>query len=306
MKSSALRVANPRRRLAIVVIVLAVLVFSAFYWLSRIQWIPAGHVGLIYNAQSGLRKVVYKPRALFVGPFDQLYIYPTKLQAAIYTEDTLYGEQKAADSIEITTSDAAITKFDVTILYRVEPSNVFLVFERFGPIPIHDIQTLHLRRAVREGASAVGNAYDVFDLLGPKRKEASTRLTAEIKNRMQSKGITVVSAMLGAAHPSPNIVEKITQRVNAYTQLEISKLEFQVAEVTRKSSVVLAEAEAESRKVTGSQTVEKSLEMLQLELEEQAIAKWALAGGKLPPIIVGPGQTVIVNGSGSSVIPGGR
>jgi regulator of protease activity HflC (stomatin/prohibitin superfamily) len=292
-----------KRRLIIAGTVLGVLVIGFLYWLSRIQWIPAGYVGVVYSAQSGLRKSVYRPQALFVGPFEQLYVFPTKLQAAIYTQDKNWGEVHAADGIEITTSDSAITIFDVTILYQVRPEDVFTVFEKFGPIPIEEIQVLHLRRAVREAASAVGNRYDVFELLGTKREEASKLMTKEVHNRIGSKGITVLHAMLGSAHPSQSIADKITQRVNAYTQLEISKLESQIALVNRKSSVILAEAEASSRNITGLQTVDKSLEMLSLELESLAIDRWGKAGGKLPSVIVQPGQTVIVNGQG--IVPTG-
>ncbi len=282
------------------------LVFIGFLvWLSRLQWIPAGHVGVVYNAQSGLRKTVYKPQALFIGFFDQLYVYPTKLQSAVYSNEKGYGEQSEADAIEITTSDAATTLFDISVFYRVQADDVFTVFDTFGPIPIEQIQTLHIRRAVREAVSAVGNKYDVFELLGPKRQEASIDLTNNLRARLKGRGITIVQAMIGTAYPSQSIVEKINQRVNAYTQLEISRLESQIAEISRRSAIITAQAETESRQITGSQTVAKSIEMLELELEAEAIDKWAKAGGKLPPIVVAPGQTIIVNGSGQPAIVNG-
>lgn len=303
MKNTQFRIS---RRLIIIAIALFVVCCAGGLWFSRIQWIPAGYVGVIYNAQSGLRNDVLPPQAIFIGPFDQLYIYPTRLQAAIYSEDPEYGEARIADGIQITTSDSAITTFDVTVLYRVKKDDVLTVFAKFGAIPIEDIQTLHIRRAVREGASAIGNQYDVFQLLGPKRREASERLTIELQNRLASKGITVVKAMLNTAYPSADIASKITGRVNSYTQLEISKLESQIAEIQRLSAVVLGSANNEARTLTASETQAKSVEMLKLELEEKAIEKWKEAGGRLPPIVVRPGSTVIVNGNGSTVIPGAQ
>ncbi len=298
MKSSFPR---PSRKFKRFLVIFGVLFVGFIVWYSRIQWIPAGYVGVIYNANSGLKREVYKPQAMFVGFFSQLYTYPTRLQAAIYTQDPSFGERKSADGIQITTSDSAITTFDLTVLYRVRKEDVFTVFDKFGPIPIDDIQTLHIRRAVREAASAVGNKYDVFQLLGPKRGEASELMTSELKLRMASKGITIIHCMLGTAHPSANIADKITQRVNAYTQLEISKLESQIAEISRQAAVVRGAAETQARTLTASETMAKSVEMLELELEADAIAKWAAAGGKLPAIITKPGQTVIVNGSGQPV-----
>jgi regulator of protease activity HflC (stomatin/prohibitin superfamily) len=290
---------------ALVIVLLAIV--GGSWWYSHTVWIPAGYVGVVYNARTGLQNKVYNPQAVYLGFFDQIYTYPTRLQAAIYTEDPNWGEERVADGIQITTNDSAITTFDVAVLYRVDPKDVFTVFQKFGPIPIDDIQSMHIRRAIREGASAIGNQYDVFQLLGPKREEASQRLTAELQSRLGPKGITIIQAMLMTAYPSSDISGKITGRVNSYTQLEISKLEAQIAEVSRQSSVVRGQAEAQARTLTASQTQDKSIDMLKLELEGQAIDKWTQAGGHLSPIIVKPGETVIVgNGNSIPLSTGGR
>lgn len=285
---------------------LGVVVGGIAWWYSHTIWIPAGYVGVIFNARTGLQDKVYKPQAVYLGFFDQMYTYPTKLQAAIYTQDENWGEQRVSDGIQITTSDSAITTFDVTVLYRVDPENVATVFRKFGPIPIEDIQALHIRRAIREGASAVGNAYDVFQILGPKRQEASDRLTDELRTRMAPKGITIIRAMLMQAYPSSDMDQKITGRVNAYTQLEISKLESQIADITRQSSVVRGQAEAQARTLTAAQTQDKSVQMLRLDLESQAIDKWAQAGGHLSPIVARPGQTLVVGTGGAPITVGGK
>jgi regulator of protease activity HflC (stomatin/prohibitin superfamily) len=287
-------------------IFIALFVVGGGWWYSHTVWIPAGYVGVIYNARTGLQNKVYPPQAVYLGFFDQIYTYPTKLQAAIYTQDPHWGEARVADGIQITTSDSASTTFDVTVLYRVDPKDVFTVFSKFGPIPIDDIQTLHIRRAIREGASAIGNQYDVFQLLGPKRDEASQKLTQELQTRLAPKGITIIQAMLMTAYPSNDIAQKINGRVNSYTQLEISKLEAQIADISRQSSVIRGQADTHARTLTAAQTQDKSVEMLKLEMEAQAIDKWGQAGGHLSPIIVRPGQTVIVNGASGPVTLGGR
>lgn len=291
------------RRAAITLVVLVLLTMRIS---SRFQWIPAGYVGVIYSARAGLKHEAIKPQAKFVGFWEQLYVYPTRLQAAIYTESPAHGEVSSADGIQITTNDAANTVFDVTVFYRVKPEDVFTLFDKFGPISIEEIQSLHIRRAVREGASIVGNRFDVFQLMGTKREEASTLLTEELRNRLGPRGLTIEIAMINTAFPTNEIQQKIASRVNAYTQLEIAKLESQIAEVQRQSAVVRGAAENDARKLTASQTMDKSIDMLKLELEEAAIEKWKAAGGRLSPIIVRPGQSIIVNGSGAPVIPGGK
>src|SRR4051794_29115189 len=90
-----------------VVVGLALIGVGIFF--SRCQWVPAGYVGVIYSANGGLQKEVIRPRRVFVPWMSQLYIYPTMVKAAIYTDDPAAGELKAADSILVTTNDNANT-----------------------------------------------------------------------------------------------------------------------------------------------------------------------------------------------------
>lgn len=267
------------------------LVLGVAIWWSRLRWIPAGYVGVIYDAKGGLETKFYRPQRVFIGPFQQLYTYPTKLQAAIYTQDGLWGESRAADGIQITTSDNTTTIFDVAVYYRVKEENVFTAFRAFGPIPIEDIQVQHIRSAVREVANAVGTQYDVFSLIGNKREEASSRLTEGLRGVLARKGLTVERAMLLTAEPRQDITTKITARVNSYTQLTISKLQAQIAEISRQTAVTRAEAESKARTLTASSTQGKSLELMQLELQEAAVDAW---NGKLPSIQPKDNQTIIV------------
>lgn len=275
-----------------IAIPLTLLIAGAFVW-SRFEWIPAGHVGVIYNASGGIQNKVYKPSRVFVGLFQTLYTYPTRLQAAIYSSDPGWGEEKSADGIQITTSDQATTSFDVAVYYRIRSENVFTAFRSFGAINIEDVQSQHIRRAVREAANAVGTQYDVFQLLGEMREEASQRINERLRDNLGRKGVTIERTMLLGAAPQADINQKITTRVNSLTQLTISRLLAQIAEVSRQSSVIRAQSDAKARNFTAAQTKDKSLELMELELQEDAIDAWS---GKLPKVMIKPGQTIVING----------
>jgi hypothetical protein len=271
--------------------------------LSRTKWIPAGFVGVIYDASSGLQNKVYKPQAVFVGFRQQLYTYPTRLQNALYTQDESAGEVRAADGILVTTNDNANTTFDVAVIYRVKPENVVQVFNEFGAISIDDIQSMHIRRAVKEAANVVSTQYDLFALMGPKRQEASAKLTDELQRRMNRKGISIERAMLGACYPTPEFQQKITSRVNAYIELEISRLRQQIAEIDRQMALVKNESEAQAQTLSAATTKDRSIEMLKIEAQKAAIDKW---NGSLPPVSPRPGQTIIISPDSISRLGGNR
>jgi regulator of protease activity HflC (stomatin/prohibitin superfamily) len=288
---------QPGRRMPLkrfVTLIALIIGVSMIYglWVSwRTQWVPAGFVGVIYDAQGGLQKRTIAPSAVTVGWRQQLYVYPTQLQAAIYTQDPDEGEDRSADGILITTNDNANSTFDVVVMYRVKPEDVITVFNEFGPIPIEDIQVQHIRRAVKEAVNVVGPHYDVFELMGPKRQEASDMMTSTLQGLLRPKGITVERVMLGGCYPTADVQSKITARVNSLTDLEISRLKEQLAEIEKQTALVRAQAEAEARKVSAAQVQGKGIEMLRLDATEAALKKW---DGRLPILQSKPGQTIII------------
>lgn len=259
---------------------------------SRCRWVPAGHVGLIYSAQGGLQSKVIKPSRVFVPWLSELYVYPTMVKAAIYTNDPGQGEVKAADAIQVTTSDNANTAFDVVVWYTVKPENVHKVFENFRAIPIEEIQSQHIRAAVREAVNTVGISYDAFQLMGPKRGEASVKLKSGVTKILERKGITIIGAEFAGAYPNQEILARITSRINSLTDLKIAEIRQEIARVQRDTAVIKAQAEAKARQIASSQTKDRSLDLLRLDADMSALEKW---NGHLPPIQVKPGQTVIVS-----------
>lgn len=280
------------RKLVTGVVLLAIAGFVGLtVYFSRTQWIPAGHVGVIFTPD-GLQKQVITPRRVWVPFRSQLFVYPTMLQAAIYSNDPLQGEVRAADAVNITTSDNANTPFDVVVWYRVRPEDVHTLFNTFRAIPITEIQSQHIRAAVREAANNIGPRYDAFGLMGPKRIQASALISDELKQVLGRKGITVERAELAGAYPTEEILKRITSRVNSYTDLEISRIKRDIARVQRDTALVKARAENEANRLTSAVTSERSLELLKLETELAAIERW---DGRVPPIQPRPGQTLVIS-----------
>lgn len=278
----------------------AVAVLGGGFWWSRSEWIEAGNVGLIYNANGGLeRNNTISPRRVFVGWRQKLYTYPTMLKNAVYTQDPDEGESKAADGVLVTTKDNQNTVFDISVIYRVKKEDVVKVFDNFGALPIDEIQRQHIRRALKEAANNISTQYDVFELMGAKRLEASQKLTAEMQRLLSYKGLDVQLAMFGVCEPDAGLQAKINARVNANTDLEISKLRAQIADIDRQTAVIRAESENQARKLSASKTQASSLEMLDLQSTEAAIDRW---NGSLPPIQARPGQTLVIGGNELSTL----
>ncbi len=272
-------------------------------WNSLHQWIPAGHVGVLYHASGGLERKVYPPHRIYVGWLTTLYTYPTMEQAAIYTNDPDEGEVKAADAVRVTTNDNANTDYDIVLWYHVEPEDVLKIFDNYKTQDIRQIQSTVIRASVRQQASVVGREYDAFALMGGSRKEASNKLTQLLQDELGPKGITVDRAEFAAPYPNEAIMQRITNQVNAETDLRIAQINQEKAKLEKDIAITQATASAEAARLKSAQTQTKSLEMLKLDTDIAAMKKW---DGHIPPIQAKSGQTIIVTPEALTSLQGGR
>jgi len=272
-------------------------------WNGLHRWIPAGHVGVLYHASGGLERTVYPPRRIYVGWLTTLYTYPTMEQAAIYTNDPDEGEVKAADAVRVTTNDNANTDYDIVLWYHVEASDVLKIFDNYKTQDIKQIQSTVIRASVRQQASVVGREYDAFALMGGSRKEASNKLTTLLQNELGNKGITIDRAEFASPYPNEAIMQRITNQVNAETELRIAQINQEKAKLEKDIAITQATAFAEASRLKSAQTQTKSLEMLKIDTDIEAMRKW---DGHIPPIQAKPGQTIIITPEALATLQGGR
>ena len=258
---------------------------------SFMQWIPAGHVGVLYHATGGLERRVIAARRVFVPWMTTLYVYPTMEQSAIYTNDATEGEVKAADAVRVTTNDNANTDFDIVVWYHIEPNDVLKIFDNYKTQGIGQIQTTVIRSSVRQQASVVGRDYDAFALMGRGRKEASDKLTTLLQQELGVRGITIDRAEFAQPYSNDAIMQRITSQVNSETDLRIAQINQTKARLEKDIAIIKAQASAEAARLKSAQTQAKSLEMLKLEIDIEAMKKW---DGHIPPIQARPGQTIVI------------
>ncbi len=281
-----------RAGLAVFVLIVVVAVIGYSVYMSRARWVEAGHVGVIYAANGGLQKEVITPKRVFVPWLSTLYTYPTLRVSAVYTNDPDKASTRSSDAIQITTSDNANTPFDIVVWYHVRPEDVHTVFNNFKAVTIEQIQSTFVRRAVKDAAQRISTQYDAFQLMGPKRHDASVKLTELLKKELAVKGLTVDAAEFCGAYPNEQIMTRITSQVNANTELTISQFRNDIAKVTRDTAIVRATATSKAQRLAAAQTSTKSLELLSLESEIASLKRW---NGRMPMFQLKAGQTLIMS-----------
>jgi regulator of protease activity HflC (stomatin/prohibitin superfamily) len=272
-------------------------------WNSFMAWIPAGHVGILFHASGGLERKVYTPRRLFIPWMTKLYVYPTMQRSAIYTNDPDESDVKTADAVRVTTNDNANTDFDIVVWYHIKPEDVLTIFDNFRTQPIEQIQSSAIRAAIRQAASNVGIRYSAFELMGVARSDASRMLTEELQKALGPKGITVDRAAFAGTTPNETILQRITAQVNAATDAKIAEIRRDIADAQKTIDITKATAQAKAAGLKAQQTKGKSLELLNLEADIEALKKW---DGQLPPIQAKPGQTIVITPETLRALQGGQ
>jgi hypothetical protein len=243
--------------------------------------VPPASVGIRFNASSGLSEKLVRPQVLWVGPRDQLIIYPTSIHNATYTKNTNEGERTGDDSIPASTMEGSILPVDMTVSYHVEPQNVLKAFQNFGSTDLPQIQRIFIRWAAAYSVNIVSGRHSIFDLTSKDRANFGREVKDVLAPILDAYGITVDDCFIGEVYPNEAVRTKVQERISMKNGLELAKLNLQRARIDSQTTLTNAKKEAELNALLASQG-EKTLQLKRLELQRMAIERW---NGK--PAIVG-------------------
>ncbi len=248
---------------------------------STIIFIPAGHVGVVFDRFRGVLSSPKKEGIAFAIPIIQsVVLMDTRLQEYTMTAALDEGALRKDDSLDAPTSDGQQVKVDATVLFRIESEKAPEIYQKTG---IDYVDKL-IRPFSRSQIRMVISRYTAPAIYSEKRQEAETIMTKEIADLLKDKDIVVDKVLLRAVYFSPEYSKAIEDKVIA--EQRIKQAEFEVKEATQRAEAKIAEAKglAEAQQL---QKASLTQEFLQLE----AIKKW---DGKLPQV-TGNGNSPFIN-----------
>ena len=248
-----------------------------------IRKIPVASVGVKFNANSGLSEKVLRPEVIWINPFtEQLIIYPTGINNAIFVRNAAEGDRYGDDSIRCSTIEGALLPVDVQVVYRIpgDPESIQKVFTNFGTEDLKDIQHEHIRWATVAAVNQVSGQMSIFDLISKQRAQFGTDVKAELTPMLAEWGFVVEDVLIREVYPPEEITAKIQEQQAMRSDLEKAKVERQQAKIDAQTVLTNAQKEAEQNRLLSLQG-DKALQLKRLELRRKAIAKW---DGEAPTI----------------------
>lgn len=248
---------------------------------QTVIFVPAGHVGVLYDRGTGIKSASLKEGLNFAIPWWQtVTFFDVRLQEYTMASAIDEGALRRDDALDAPTSDGQAVKVDVSVLFRVDPNTAPEIMRTIGVDYVDKI----IRPFSRSQIRMVISRYTAPAIYSEKRQEAETVMTTELAEMLEPKHVIVDKVLLRAVNFSPEYSKAIEEKVIA--EQKVKQAEFEVKEATQRAQAKIAEAKglAEAQQLQ-KQTL--TAEFLQLE----AIKKW---DGKMPQV-VGNGSTPFIN-----------
>lgn len=196
-----------------VALVLFLLVFFLF-----VERIPNGYVGVVYSPNGGVQEKTLGQGWHVVGLFEKVTRYPVRMQTVLYKD------------VPVATSDGKAVNIDFAYTYSVQPDKVVDVFNKFGPIPVEQIQDTYLKTRLWDAGRKTLAKYSVIDTYGEKSSEAAADVQDKFSEDVKRIGFSVDNLTVGVPKPDKSTQAAINKRVEAAQELERKQIELKIAE----------------------------------------------------------------------------
>lgn len=254
---------------------------------SSIKQIDAGSVGI----ESLFGKVSDRTLSSglnFVNPLVEITTIDTKTQN--YTMSAVHdeGDKEGDDAIRILTADGLQVEIDLTILYRVIPSEAPKIYREIGPTYVEKIVRPITRTRIRDNAVN----YDAVALYSTKRDEFQNRISKQIESEFKARGIFLENVLIRNINLPESVKKTIESKINA--EQDSQKMQFVLSKEKQEAERKRVEAQgiADYQRIISESLTDRQLQYEQIKAQKELAAspnsKIVIMGGKgNVPVILG-------------------
>ena len=234
--------------------------------------VPAGHVGVkvfLLGGSKGVDSEELGVGRYWIGPNEDLYIFPTFMQNYVWTKDPAEGSSND-ESISFQTADGMTANADVGISYSIDPSKVTQIFQTYRR-GVDEITDTFLRNMVRDALVKQASNKPIEYVYGAGKADLMASVQKDVSAQVGSLGIKIDKIYwIGEIRLPPTVIDSINAK-NAATQMAQQ----------RQNEVAQAKAEADKKIEDARGTAESILRVA----DAQAKANKLLAQSLTPEFV---------------------
>lgn len=267
--------------------VVGVIVVALGILTSCVKQIAAGEVG----TQSLFGKVsdrVLTSGLNVVNPLVDVTAIDIKTQNYTMSAVRDEGDKEGDDAIRVLTSDGLEVIVDLTVLYRVIPTEAPKILREIGPNYQDKIVRPVTRTRIRDNAVN----YEAVALYSNKRQQFQDKIFQQIEKDFKVRGLLLESLLIRNINLPESVKKTIESKINA--EQESQKMQFVLSKEKQEAERKRVEAQgiADYQKIISESLTDRQLQYEQIKAQKELATSpnakvVIMGGGKGVPVILG-------------------
>ena len=253
---------------------------------SAVVQVDAGEVG-VQSVFGKVQTSTLNSGLNFVNPLAKVVVFDAKTQN--YTMSSVHdeGDKAGDDAIRVLTADGLEVVVDLTVLFRILPTEAPRVLREIGEDYKDKVVRPITRTMIRDNAVY----YDAVALYSLKRNEFQQRIYQDIEKNFKKRGLVLEQLLIRNINLPTSVKQTIESKINA--EQDAQKMQFVLQKEKQEAERKRVEAQgiADYQKILSTGLSDKQLQyesiIAQKELAKSPNAKVIIMGGKSAPIILG-------------------
>jgi len=252
---------------------------------SAFKQIDAGKVG-VKSLYGNVQPDILESGLHIVNPLLDITLFDVQTQN--YTMSAIHNEgaQEGDDAIRVLSNDGLEVVIDLTVLYRVIPTEAPKIFKGIGQNYTDKIVRPVTRTRIRDNAVY----YDAVALYSTKRNEFQQRIFKSIEDDFKKRGLVLEQLLIRNINLPASVKTTIESKINA--EQEAQKMTFVLQKEKQEAERKRVEAQgiADYQRIISSGLTDKQLQYEQIKAQKEIAtssnAKIIFMGKGSAPVIL--------------------
>ena len=252
---------------------------------SMFKQIDAGKVG-VQSLYGNVQPDILESGLHVINPL--LDITDFDIQTQNYTMSAVHSEgaQEGDDAIRVLSNDGLEVVIDLTVLYRVSPSESPKIYKQIGVDYIDKIVRPVTRTRIRDNAVY----YDAVALYSTKRNEFQQRIYKSIEDDFKTRGLVLEQLLIRNINLPASVKLSIESKINAEQDAQKMTFVLQKEKQEAERKRVEAQGIADYQRIISMGLTDKQLQYEQIKAQKELAAspntKIIFMNGKNTPVIL--------------------
>ena len=250
-----MRVTEVKNKIVLSFIIFLVLVGLLIFFNSFTS-VPTGYVGIRTRFGKASQDVVQEGLNLQIPMIERIVLMDCRTQ-------------KAEIDCSTASRDLQEVTLKVAINYNVSVENAYNIYKSIGV----NYESIMISPSILESVKAVTAQYTAEELI-TKRSEVSDKMQDTLKEKIESRGFTVIDFNVTDLDFSLAYNQAIEKKQVAEQEAKQAQYELEKSKIENEKKIAEAEANAKVMQVQDSSTTENALKLKELEIKKNFIEKW--------------------------------